>query len=108
VEIMQSKDLLVVRAYDYRGVKVLVELNFQTGKASLVERNGDNAFKQKKWDFTGRELDYMNGWLLILDAMKYAVKEAKMELQKHDEEKTLEFLEMSLALDKVRDGQIEA
>ncbi len=77
---------LEVKTYEYGDIKVMVETNFDTGKISLVEKkekefNADFRTEMKKWVFVQRGLEYMNGWLNILDAMKYAIEQARDELK---------------------------
>ena len=79
-ELIKSKNLFVVREYEYRGIKVLVELDKVNGTASLVEKDGSK-YKNKRWLFAGRTVDYMNGWDAILEAMKLAIGDAKQELE---------------------------
>jgi len=75
-------DLFLRRAYTYKGISVIVEIDLINKTISLVDKHGDNkTFSDKNWYFTGRELKYMNGWLLILDAMKYAITEASKVLE---------------------------
>lgn len=78
-----SLDLVVYRTYNYRGVNVLVKLDFIESTVSLVERddNKESGFKPKDWLFADRGLEYLNGWRLILKAMDYAVEQAKKEME---------------------------
>ena len=92
------KDLLVYRQYDFHGIKVIVKIDRVLKKVSLVERKNDGQYKDKNWAFSQRELEYMNGWLNILSAMKYAITEAKKELEAFKEEDTQEFLNVMIAL----------
>lgn len=91
------KDLFVRRVYSHKGVNVCVELDFVKKTVSLVEKDG----KRKNWFFTDRTPEYMNGWLLILQAMEYAVSEAKKEMDKVTEEEHEQFVAMYMELDKV-------
>ena len=99
-----SMDLVVYRTYNYRGVNVLVKLDFIDSTVSLVERddNKESGFKPKEWLFSDRGLEYLNGWRLILKAMDYAVEQAKKEMElakKRDLDKLLNFY---VELDKVK------
>lgn len=91
------KDLFVRRMYSYKGINIAVELDFVKKTVSLVEKDGVN----KKWIFADRTLEYMNGWLLILQAMEYAITEAKKEMDAITEKEHEEFVEMYMNLDKV-------
>ena len=99
-----SLDLVVYRTYNYRGVNVLVKLDFIDKTVSLVEKddNKESGFKPKDWLFSDRGVEYLNGWRLILKAMDYAITEAKRELElskKKDLDKLLNFY---VELDKVK------
>lgn len=77
---------LEVKTVEHKGIKVMVKLDYEAGTASLVEMlnaNNQSQFPNKKWCFGNRTLDYMNGWLDILEAMTLAVKECKKDLE-HD------------------------
>lgn len=100
---MTSKDLRVIRLYEHKGVGILVDIDFTTGKVSLIERTYDNAnnfnFRVKDWRFASRELEYMDGWSLILEAMQLAVKEAKKELEDNKAKKLESLVEKYQELD---------
>lgn len=92
------KDLFVRRVYTKQGISVVVELDFVEKTVSLTDRNGD----PKKWLFTGRTPEYMEGWLAILRAMEFAVTEAKKVMDEITEKEHEEFLKMWVALDEAR------
>jgi hypothetical protein len=76
------KDLIVYRAYNYKGVSILVKINFLDKTVTLVEREkgyGQDGFKPKKWLFADRTTEYLTGWEMILDAMKFAINEARKD-----------------------------
>lgn len=97
---------LEVTTYQHKGISVMVEINYDKGTISLVEKNPATNDKYvqvdtaKKWVFAGREIEYMAGWQNILDAMKYAIEEATKLLEKHqaEAEKRLKQKEKDLML----------
>lgn len=98
------KDLIVYRAYNYKGVSILVKIDFLNKTATLVERDkgyGQDGFKPKKWLFADRTTEYFAGWEMILDAMKFAINEARKELEAVKEEEFNAFVDVMLELDKV-------
>lgn len=98
------KDLIVYRAYNYKGVSILVKINFLDKTVTLVEREkgyGQDGFKPKKWLFADRTTEYLTGWEMILDAMKFAINEARKELEAVKEEEFNAFVDVMLELDKV-------
>ena len=94
----KSKDLFIRRAYTHNGVTVVVEIDFIKKEVSLVEKNSDNSFSDKRWIFTQRGRKYLGGWLYILKAMEHAVKEANKVLRKAETEDEQEFADLMLAL----------
>lgn len=72
-----------VKTIDHKGVKVIIEINHDRGHASIVEivNEAHNATKPKTWVFSNRGLEYMNGWLIIIEAMKIAVEQIKKDLE---------------------------
>lgn len=89
-----SEDLFIRRVYTHKGIAVAVDIDLVKKEISLVEKRG-NSFVEKSWYFTHRSLEYMNGWLTVLDAMKHAITEASKELKAakdRDEEKFVNLL----------------
>ncbi len=91
-------ELFSRRVYTYNGISVVVDIDFVKKTLSLVDKSG----KQKPWVFTGRTLEYMEGWQAIFDAQKYAVKEATKVLQALSERDQEEFIQLMAALTKMR------
>lgn len=81
------KELLSIREYSFDdGTKLTVKIDFAKNEVSLVERNG-NEYHDKKWLFAKRGAEYMNGWLNILSAMQYVIKESQKELEEHQQDR---------------------
>jgi hypothetical protein len=89
-------DLFVRRAYSSYSITVVVELDFVNETISLVEKDGS----KKLWDFTGRSVEYMNGWRNIMHSMEYATAEAQKEMQAHIDGKLKDFVKMYQVVDK--------
>lgn len=100
----QALDLVVYRTYNYKGVNVLVKLDFIESTVSLVERdeNKESGFKPKEWFFSDRGIEYLNGWRLILKAMDYAVEQAKKEMEVAKQKELDKLLNIYVELDKVK------
>ena len=88
---------LEIETYTHVGISVRVRIDYDKGKISLLESNDG----PKRWVFADRELEYMQGWQNILDAMKFAIEEATKKLQKHqtEREKALKRKEINLMLE---------
>lgn len=91
-----SKDLFVRRVYTKAGIGVVVELDFVNKTVSMVEKDG----KPKNWKFAERTADYMHGWTMIFEAMKYAAQQAKLEMDAMSDKEHKKFVEMYIALDQ--------
>lgn len=76
----QPRKHLEIKTYVNNGVSVCVEINYDAGTISLLE---STTKQPKKWVFASRQVEYMPGWLDILDAMKLAVAQAEDDLLKH-------------------------
>ena len=94
-----ATELLKIKRYDFSdGTVIRVKIDFERNKVSLVNDGGSAA----SFKFAERELEYMNGWLNILGAMRYAIREARDELQawqdaKKDKE-TKQIIDIMIAL----------
>lgn len=93
-------DLFIRRAYTYKGISVAVEIDLEKLELTLVERTDDGRYQDKKWYFTHRSLEYMAGWNVVLDAMKYAIAEASKELQAAKERRSNNFVKLLIAPEK--------
>lgn len=73
---------LEIKTIEHKGIKVTMKIDYNAGEASLVQLSYDGkTYFAKQWVFANRGLEYMNGWLVILEAMTVAVKECKKELE---------------------------
>lgn len=93
-----------VKTLEHNGVKVNYRIDYITKKASLVELV-DNEFStkttNKPWVFGDRELQYMDGWLNILEAMRLAVIQCKKSLEEREKEDEKEEAEMIIKMEKL-------
>lgn len=85
-----------VKTIEYKGIQVTVRIDYDAGTASLVEQADSQGFPAKQWIFKGRTVEYMQGWLDILEAMAVAVKQCKKDLEENAEEN--EEIKMALLL----------
>lgn len=92
----ETKDLFVRRVYTKAGISIVVELDFINKTISFTEKDGT----PKKWMFAERTPEYMHGWVMILDAMKYAAQEAKKVMDELSDKEHKQFVEMYMALDQ--------
>ena len=96
---MKVENLLTVKRYYYKGIGVNVRLDYANKTVDIVEWDKrKNDYVPKDFTFTGRTLEYMNGWRLIIQAIDNAVVEAKKELEAVKEKETERFLDYHLAL----------
>src|SRR5580693_6821106 len=97
----EPKDLFLRKVYTKHGISVVVEIDLVNRKMSLVEEKGK--WQPKKWVFAERELEYMNGWMFILDAMKHAITEASKYLKDAKDRDQEEFVNILMSLNKSLD-----
>lgn len=79
---IQESPLLVEKMYTFGDVAVAVRIDFKQKHISLIDTKTNGA---KQWVFGKRELEYMQGWLNILEAMKQAIIAAEKELKEYVE-----------------------
>lgn len=63
--------------FTHKEITVTVMIDYVDNEISLLDRNGDS----KKWLFSNRGVEFMNGWLTILEAMSLAVVDAKKKYE---------------------------
>jgi len=68
-----------IKTIEHKGIKVAIKVDYHRGTASLVDTH--SSYPNKAWHFADRGLEYMNGWLNILEAMQVAVTECKKMLE---------------------------
>ena len=69
---------LEVYGHYYKGIEVSVKIDYSLEEVSLMDNR--NITSAKSWVFNKRTVEYMNGWLLILEAMDDAIRTAKQKL----------------------------
>lgn len=99
------EDLFIRRVYTHKGISVAVDIDLVKKEISLVEKLGNDSFADKNWYFTHRSLEYMAGWLSILDAMKYAVTEASKELEAAKDRDEKKFVKLLIAINDNLDSE---
>lgn len=67
--------------FDHKGVKITIELDYESGQVSFVERDG----KAKNYKFAKRTRNYLGGWYLILEGLQEAAKFADSKLAEQAE-----------------------
>lgn len=73
-QITKHREVITIK---HKGIGVTVDINYEKGIVSLVDTNQS----VKKWVFAQRTLEYMQGWLNIMEAMQEAVRYAKIMLE---------------------------
>jgi hypothetical protein len=90
----------------HNDIKIYIKIDYINNRIDIVEPvNGlqSGNFKKKEFCFIGRGVEYMNGWLKILEAIQEAVKFAKKkyeqqlaETSKFKKTKMIEILKIGL------------
>ena len=102
-----TKKLTELYTYTYKGkvqtVPVTVHINYVQGLISLMEYNTQTRtpVSAKIWKFTDRSIEYMSGWLDILDAMKAAITDAEEKLKAYQEQEKKDKEEKLIELAKL-------
>lgn len=65
--------------FEHKGIKINLSINYEDNDVSMIESTGE----KKRWVFTDRGREYMQGWLDILEAMAEATKYAKAKLDEY-------------------------
>lgn len=73
------KKLTETRIHTFNDIDIAVRINYRENKISIVDHK--NGCRDKTFLFADRGVEFMNGWLNILEAMKNAVKEAKKDYE---------------------------
>lgn len=101
---MEIKNQIEVKTLEHNGIKVNYKVDYITKKASLidfVDNEFATKFTNKSWVFVDRGLQYMDGWLNILEAMKMAVIQCKKALEEREKEEEREEAEMIIKKEKL-------
>lgn len=89
-------------AYDHKGVTIYMDLDYEKGEVSMVEKNG----QPKKYNFSHRTRNYLGGWYLILEALQEATKYADVRLAEQAEArekiKQKKVIDMAIALSDLK------
>lgn len=97
-KLLKTTDLKVVRAYKYKGIRIILEINYLSKKVSVVEYNHQSkGFVPKKFLFAERQLEYMEGWKLVFKGLELATDEAIRELEAIKEKEMNETIDSLLA-----------
>lgn len=68
---------LEIRTVEHKGIKMRIKIDYDKAEGSILDFQNEN----KNFVFANRGLEYMNGWLNINDAIKFAIQEIKKELE---------------------------
>lgn len=71
---------LEIKTVEHKGISITVKIDYDKGDVSLVE-SVVGGYGKKEFVFADRGLEYIQGWLNILDAMKHSVETAKKDLE---------------------------
>jgi hypothetical protein len=75
------KKQLEILTFEKNKIEVTVKLDYLAKTISLVETTKNQMINEnrkiKQYIFAGRNADFVNNWMKILDAIRYAMIEAK-------------------------------
>lgn len=75
---------LEIKTIVHKEVSVRIRIDYDAGTASLLDCENN----KKHWVFAERGLEYMQGWLNVVEAMSEAVKQCKKDLELNLAEKS--------------------
>lgn len=80
--------------FTHKDISIYVKIDYRNNKISLVEPydKGKGQFQGKEWLFKDRGVEFMSGWLNILEAMQEAIKDARKRYEA-DHAENSKFLE---------------
>ena len=86
--------------FSYKNIVIYVKIDYRNNKISLVEpfNIGEGKFQGKMWLFKDRGVEYMQGWVNILEAMQEAIKDAKKKYESQLEESSKFYDDLSKLL----------
>ncbi len=71
-------------SFNHKGIIIWVKIDYRNNRIDIVEPKDRDCgqFRKKEFIFVGRGVEYMNGWVDILEAVSEAVKDAKKRYEK--------------------------
>lgn len=89
-------------AYDYRGVTIYIDMDYERGLVSFANKDGS----KKNYLFQQRTRRYLGGWWLILEALQEATKLADSKLAEQaelrEQIKEKKVIDMMIALSDIK------
>jgi hypothetical protein len=78
----------IIEIYDFteNNITVRVKIDHLLNEISLIDNTHRNTSESKKWFFSQRGVEYMQGWLNILEVMQHAITDAKQRYEKQHAE----------------------
>jgi len=78
---------------EHKGVGTTIKINYDKAQVSLIHRKNREGLNTKNWvdkdyTFVGREILNINGWMDVLDSMRFAMEEGKKRLEQDLAEKS--------------------
>ena len=80
-----TKQIKETYIHEHKGIKVGITIDYRQKKISLIDTE---TLKQKHWLFNERSLEYMEGWVNVLNAMQVAIAGARLKLKGYVDEAT--------------------
>ena len=76
------KKLSEEKRYTVNGIDIDIRINYRKERITLI----DEKRNKKQWLFAEREIQYLDSWVEILEAMQEAIKLAKIDLDEYLDE----------------------
>ena len=74
-------------SFAHKEILIFVRIDYLNNKVDLLESVNSQTckFSAKKWVFSQRGIEFMDNWIIILEAMQEAIKDAKKKLGKYQD-----------------------
>ncbi|GEM_PF-3752149 len=95
--ILQSRPLSETILFNQEGVRIIAHIDYKKEVVSFVDENG----KPFGFVFACRGIDYLGGWLTILNALKAVTIECNKRLWSYKENQDQEFLYEELKFNNI-------
>ena len=71
----------------HKEIIIFVRIDYLNNKVDLLDLVNSQTckFSAKKWVFSQRGIEFMDNWIIILEAMQEAIKDAKKKLGKYQD-----------------------
>lgn len=97
-----TKQIKETYIHEIDGIEVGIKINYQKRKISLVDTEN---FKVKHWIFPPSGLEYMEGWVNVLNAMQVVISGARLKLKVYLDDEVAERVDKVCELQEAKERE---